>query len=98
MILTRDQQRAIHQAARTAVLNQAAKPLPEGAGFRRAEGFRRKRLAVIELQAQAKDAGPPCSCSPEQALSAIEAAKLVIQTVYDLLRQFGVINSSGAAS
>ena len=97
MILDRDQQRELRLAAVVAVERQAVEALPEDPKERAREGTRRKRAAVAELHKLAKEKSPSaCLCSPEQALSAVQAAKLLVQTVYDFLKLFGVIGANGA--
>ena len=97
MILDKDQQRELRLAAVVAVERQAVKALPADPTERAREGIKRKRAAVAELHKVAKEQSPAaCRCSPEQALSALQAAKLLVQTVYDLLKLFGVIGANGA--
>jgi hypothetical protein len=97
MILDRDQQRDLRLAAVVAVERQAAEALPADPTERAREGIKRKRAAVAELHKVAKEQSPAaCRCSPEQALSALQAAKLLVQTVYDFLKLFGVIGANGA--
>lgn len=95
MILARADHRALAAAARAAVEAQAADALPLETRARARVGERRSRRAVSAVVDQAT-AARDCACSPEQVRSAVETAKLLVQTVYDLLRLFGVIGPDGA--
>ena len=97
IVLRKEDQRAIGLAARAAVLEQAAEPLPEDLQARASEGARRKNAAVKALIEESKKQSGACQCSPVDVLAGLQTAKVIIQTVWDLLKSFGVIGANGAA-
>ena len=97
MILTKGHERSIALAARVAVLELAADPLPLEEPARTREGKHRKHLAV-KATVEATKAQARCKCSPEQVANGVQTAKLVVQAVYDLLVMFGAIRSNGKAA
>jgi len=92
--LYRADHRALAAAARAAVVAQAATALPADPHARELEGRRRSRRAVSAVVDQSKSA-KDCQCSPEQVRTAVQTAKLLVQTVYDFLVAFGVIGPNG---
>lgn len=73
--------------------------MPVEKDARAREGQKRLARAAREVVKDArKSAGPDvCVCTPRDVLQGVETARLIAQTVYDLLRMLGVIGDDGGS-